>query len=67
MPIAIVSLVPGVKPVRLAVLNVVQELGAKAGTSTLRVTETYSLIGVPPPIAIDPVAVSPETSAVGMD
>src|SRR2546427_9129494 len=66
MPSAMVSLLPGVKPVRasVVVVNGKQEPELMAGRVMLSVMETYSLIGVPPPMVSDPLAVIPPVAAI---
>ncbi len=64
VPSAMVSLLPGVKPVRASVINVVQEPRLMAGRVMLSVMETYSLIRVPPPMVSDPLAVIPPVAAI---
>lgn len=72
VPSAMVSKLPGVKPVRASgvVVNVVHEPELMAGRVMLSVMETYSLIGVPPPgvpllpMVSDPLAVIPPVAAI---
>src|SRR6266699_2951426 len=64
VPRAMVSPLPGVQLVTAAVINVVQEPGLMAGRVMLWVMETYSLIGVPPPMVSDPLAVIPPVAAI---
>ena len=64
VPSAMVSLLPGVKPVRASVVNVVQEPELMAGSVMLSVMETYSLIGVPLPMVSDPLAVIPPVAVI---
>src|SRR5579864_5356780 len=68
MPKAIVSLLPVVKPVIAAVVNVVQDWDGMAERVVLSVVEMYSAMGVPPvPMVTEPAAVtSPLASTMNL-
>ncbi len=56
-PKLIVSLAPGVKPLKAEVVYVIQEpLFREEREEILNVVETYSTMGVPAPIVTEPVA-----------